>query len=103
MARLELTMAATRDPELAALLAEHRARLVELVDGIMSAAGKEHSDARAEALVASYDGILLAALLKPAGERAAFLARSLELLGQPRWPPTPRRDGRLIRGRPSTV
>ena len=35
----------------------------------MTAAGKEHSAARAEALVASYDGILLAALLKPARER----------------------------------
>jgi hypothetical protein len=30
--------------------------------------------------VASYDGILLAALLKPAAERSAFLTRSLELL-----------------------
>jgi hypothetical protein len=47
----------------------------------MEAAGKEHSAARAEALVASYDGVLLAALLKPAKERRAFLTRSLELLG----------------------
>ena len=80
-ARLELTMAATRDPELARLLAEHRARLVELVGGVMTSAGTEHSTARAEALVASYDGVLLAALLKPADERRAFLDRSLELLG----------------------
>ena len=35
----------------------------------MTAAGKEHGAARAEALVASYDGILLAALLKPAPAR----------------------------------
>jgi len=34
-----------------------------------------------EALVASYDGILLAALLQPAPARREFLARSLELLG----------------------
>jgi DNA-binding transcriptional regulator YbjK len=80
LARLELTMAATRDPELSRLLADHRARLVELVDGIMAGAGKAHSAARAEALVASYDGVLLAALLKPPDERAAFLGRSLELL-----------------------
>jgi DNA-binding transcriptional regulator YbjK len=78
--RLELTMAATRDPSLSSILADHRARLVDLVDAIMAAAGKEHSTARAEALVASYDGVLLAALLKPADERAAFLTRSLELV-----------------------
>ncbi|GAA1132244.1 hypothetical protein [Nocardioides aquiterrae] len=81
VARLELTMAASRDPELAGLLADQRRRLVELVERIMTATGKEHSAARAEALVASYDGVLLAALLKPAAERGAFLARSLDLLG----------------------
>ena len=80
VARLELTMLATRDADLAARLAEHRARLVELVDAIMGSLGKEHSHERAEALVASYDGVLIAALLKPPGERRAFLTRSLELL-----------------------
>jgi DNA-binding transcriptional regulator YbjK len=80
VARLELTMAATRDADLRAILADHRARLIGLVEGIMAATGKEHSSARAEALVASYDGILLAALLKPAAERSDFLTRSLELL-----------------------
>jgi DNA-binding transcriptional regulator YbjK len=81
VARLELTMAATRDPELSQLLADHRARLIGIVEEIMTAAGKEHGEARAEALVASYDGILLAALLQPAPARREFLARSLELLG----------------------
>jgi DNA-binding transcriptional regulator YbjK len=81
VARLELTMAATRDDELAQLLADHRARLIGIVEEIMTAAGKEHGEARAEALVASYDGILLAALLQPAPARREFLARSLELLG----------------------
>lgn len=81
VARLELTMAASRDPELAGLLAAQRGRLIDLVDRIMTATGKEHGAARAEALVASYDGILLAALLKPQGERRAFLERSLDLLG----------------------
>jgi len=81
VARLELTMAATRDPELAARLAEHRARLVELVSAMMSALGHAHSRERAEALVASYDGALLAALLKPPAQRRAFLTQTLELLG----------------------
>jgi len=81
VARLELTMAATRDAELAQLLSDHRSRLVAIVGDIMTARGKEHSAERAEALVASYDGILLAGLLKPAPARRAFLTRSLELLG----------------------
>ena len=82
VARLELSMAATRDPDLAALLADHRARLIALVEGIMATAGKGHVRDRAETLVASYDGVLLAAMLHPAAERPAFLARSLELLGE---------------------
>ena len=81
VARLELTLAASRDAELSRVLAAHRARLVEIVERIMTATGKEQGEARAEALVASYDGILLAALLKPPRERRAFLVRSLELLG----------------------
>lgn len=81
VARLELTMAASRDPDLAQLLADHRSRLVAVVEDIMTAAGLEHSAERAEALVASYDGILLAALLKPPPARRSFLSRSLELLG----------------------
>ncbi|QWF23646.1 TetR family transcriptional regulator [Nocardioides sp. LMS-CY] len=81
VARLELTMAASRDPALAQLLADHRSRLVAVVEDIMTAAGLEQSAERAEALVASYDGILLAALLKPPPARRSFLSRSLELLG----------------------
>lgn len=84
VARLELTMAATRNAELLGLLADHRARLVQLASRILAESGKDvgdgHSAARAEALVASYDGVLLAALLKPTQERRAFLARSLDLL-----------------------
>lgn len=79
-AKLELSMEAARDPELAELLAAWRSRLVEVVAAMMAARGREHSTARAETLVASFDGILLAALQKPDGERADFLARSLDLL-----------------------
>jgi hypothetical protein len=74
-------MAATRNPPLRELLADHRARLVAVVGGILAAVGAEHSDARAEALVAAYDGVLLAAMLRPADQRRAFLSRSLELVG----------------------
>ncbi|GAA1790767.1 hypothetical protein GCM10009795_040510 [Nocardioides hankookensis] len=80
VARLELTMAATRDADLRVLLVDHRSRLVEIVANIMTAAGHDHGPARAEALVASYDGILLAGLLHPVEGRREFLVRSLELL-----------------------
>ncbi|MCW2791992.1 MAG: regulatory protein TetR [Nocardioides sp.] len=80
IAKLELSMEASRDPELAGLLAAYRSRLVEVVDGIMAARGKDSSNDRAEALVASFDGILFAALQKPDRARKAFLARSLRLL-----------------------
>ena len=47
LARLELTMEATRDPELAELLADWRARLVGVVDGDHGGrAARTHSDAR---------------------------------------------------------
>jgi DNA-binding transcriptional regulator YbjK len=80
LARLELSLEASRDPELAAVLRPWRGRLVEVVEGIMATRGKEHSTQRAEALVASFDGILFAALLKPVAERGAFLEDSLELV-----------------------
>lgn len=79
-AKLELSMEAARDPELAELLAAWRSRLVEVVAAMMAARGREHSTARAETLVASFDGILFSALLKPPAKRAAFLAGSLDLL-----------------------
>ena len=80
MAKLEVSLEASREPELAGLLAEWRARLVELVDRIMVARGLEQGTDRAETLVASLDGILFAALLKPPADRQAFLSRSLSLL-----------------------
>ena len=80
MAKLEVSLEASREPELAGLLAEWRARLVELVDRIMVARGLEQGTDRAETLVASLDGILFAALLKPPADRQAFLLRSLSLL-----------------------
>ncbi|GAB3768896.1 DNA-binding transcriptional regulator YbjK [Nocardioides ginsengisegetis] len=80
LAKLELSLEASRDPELAELMATWRSRLVDVVDGIMAAQGKEHSAERAETLVSSFDGILFAALLKPRTARKDFLARSLQLL-----------------------
>jgi DNA-binding transcriptional regulator YbjK len=80
LARIELTMEASRNPALATLLAERRERLVALVDASLAARGKRHDGRTAEALVAASDGLLVAALQKPAGERREFLCGSLALV-----------------------
>jgi AcrR family transcriptional regulator len=80
LARLELELAATRDPELAAVLAQWRVRLVGVVVSIIDARGVERAEERAEALVAAADGILLAALMRAPRGRIAFVTSSLERL-----------------------
>jgi len=80
LARMELSLEASRDPELAALLVSSRQRLVDLVGSILAARGKEHSAASAETLVASFDGILFGALPRPARDRQAYVQQSIEVL-----------------------
>lgn len=79
LAKVELTLEAARDPELAALLRESRDRLVRVVAEVLTGRGTDRPPARAEVLMASFDGILLSALLKPDSERQAYLARSLDI------------------------
>jgi len=80
VSRMELSLEASRDSELARLLATSRQRLVDLVGSILSARGKDHTAARAETLVASFDGILLGALARPARGRQAYVQQSIEVL-----------------------
>jgi DNA-binding transcriptional regulator YbjK len=80
LAKLELSLEAPRNPAVAEVLTEWRSRLVGVVDGMLGRAAKEHSGQRAEALVASFDGLLIAALQKPQAERSAFLSGSLSLV-----------------------
>lgn len=80
LAKLELSMEAPRNPPVAEVLAAWRSRLVGVVEGILTRAAKEHGVQRAEALVASSDGLLIAALQKPQDERRAFLSGSLALI-----------------------
>jgi DNA-binding transcriptional regulator YbjK len=77
---MELTIASSRDPELAAMVADNQQRLTDLVESILKARGKDHSGARAETLVASFDGILLGALPRPQGSRRRFVRQSIEVL-----------------------
>ncbi len=83
LARLELELAAARDPDLAAVLAEWRSRLVRLVASIAVERGLDAADQRAEAMVASADGVLLAAQMRPARGRRAFVTSALQRLMTP--------------------
>ena len=80
LTRMELSLEAARDPELADLLAAFRRRLVGLVESILSARGKDRGDAVAETLVASFDGVLLSASSRPASQRRPFVRQSMAVL-----------------------
>lgn len=83
LAKVELTMEAARDPEVAALLGRERSRIVGVVGDILAGHGQDQTHDRAEAMLASFDGILLSALLRPDAERRDYLARSLSLAMHP--------------------
>ena len=78
-ARLELSVAATRDPGLAERFTLWRADLVGMVREVMTRGGKDDG-ASAETLVAALDGVLLASLLLPTRRRRAFVGESVEQL-----------------------
>src|SRR5689334_3672309 len=80
LTRLELTLESTRDADLAEILTAGRARLVAIVAPVMAAKGHDQPEARAEVLVGSLDGVLLAALRKPTRQRRRFLEGSMDLL-----------------------
>jgi DNA-binding transcriptional regulator YbjK len=80
LARIELSMEGSRNPALAAVLAQYRDRLVAVVDATLASRGKRHDGRTAEALVAASDGLLVAAMQKPADERRPFLSDSLRLI-----------------------
>lgn len=78
-ARLELTVAATRDDDLKERFALWRQDLVAMVDAVLTGAGKE-GGASAQTLVAALDGVLLASLLLPPRRRRTFVSESVEQL-----------------------
>ena len=89
-ARLELTLAAARDDDLAVQLRDSRAGLTSIVGDILVRGGHPHTGTVAGTIVAAVDGVLIAALLRPPAQRAAFVADSLDLL-----------LGSLVEGRPA--
>lgn len=80
LTRIELSMEGSRNDAIATLLGECRSQLLQVVDGILTAQHGEYEPRTADALVASFDGLLLAALLKPAPERRQFLTESVTII-----------------------
>ncbi|MCW2851776.1 MAG: regulatory protein TetR [Nocardioides sp.] len=89
LAKVELTMEAARDPELASLLARDRHRVVDIVAETLTGHGVDQAHDRAETMLASFDGILLSALLRPEPERDELLRRVLPLAMHPLGAPEP--------------
>ncbi len=80
LARLELSMAALRSPELAQVLTEQREALVDVVSHLLTRRRPDHAPELADTLIAALDGVLTEAFRKPADERLVFLDRSLTTL-----------------------
>lgn len=80
LAKVALTMEAARDPDIAGEIGRDRDRVVGLVATILADHDHDRPHDRAETMVASFDGILLAALLREGPDRDDFLARSLALV-----------------------
>lgn len=78
--RLELTLAAARDDDLAALLLGAREALTTIVGGMLVRRGHTDPGAVASTIVAAVDGVLIAALVRPPAQRSEFVAGSLDLL-----------------------
>lgn len=86
LAKMELGLEATRDPDLLRAFESWRPRLLDIVEDALS---RRKSDAhagpraRAEALVAGLDGVLLGALQRPQREQRAFVEDTLRLMVGP--------------------
>ncbi|QYN38371.1 TetR family transcriptional regulator [Pseudonocardia sp. DSM 110487] len=81
VARYELTLAATRDPQLKALFVRAGDTIRAFAAGLLRAAGAPDPDRSAEELAATFDGFLFTALVRGPHEPAALttaLRRSLE-------------------------
>jgi DNA-binding transcriptional regulator YbjK len=87
VAKVELTLEATRDPDLAAIVNGDRARVIGIVENLLTECPRGERHQRASTLMAALDGILIEAMLRPASERAAYLADAVALamtgLGEP--------------------
>ncbi|MEO7352222.1 MAG: hypothetical protein ABIR34_02790 [Marmoricola sp.] len=80
LARVELSLEGSRQPEIARITRAQLCELEDIVEHVMSSKGHEHSRARAATLLASIDGVLMHALREDEADRASYLSGSMELL-----------------------
>lgn len=87
VAKVELTLEATRDPELAEIVTGDRARVIGIVETLLTECPLGERNQRASTLMAALDGILIEAMLRPESERSAYLVDAVGLamtgLGEP--------------------
>lgn len=83
LAKVELMLEAGRDPELAAVVSPDRERVVGVVTEVLAARGAEEPGRSAAVMVASFDGVLLAALTLPPDRRDAFVADAVQVTLRP--------------------
>lgn len=76
----ELSLEAVRTPSLQESVQRWRERLVGIVGSIIERIGKADGPRRAEAVVASLEGLAVAALNVPAKSRLSYLRQTTELL-----------------------
>lgn len=80
VARVELTLEGSRQPEIEQITRDQLRQLEDIVEHAMVTGGHEHSRARASTLIASLDGVLMHALREAPDQRAAYVREGLELL-----------------------
>jgi DNA-binding transcriptional regulator YbjK len=80
LARMELAIEGTREPEIQRISDGHLRELELIVEQVMESAGHQHSRTRAATLIAAFDGVLLHALRVEPSRRPAYLRESVELL-----------------------
>ncbi len=80
LARVELALEGSRQPEIAAITQAQLRDLESIVESAMAASGHEHSRTRAITLIAAVDGLLMHALREAPEDQARFMRDGLELL-----------------------
>jgi DNA-binding transcriptional regulator YbjK len=80
LARVELALEGSRQPEIAEITRSQLRDLENIVERAMTSGGHEHCQARAATLIAAVDGVLMHALREAPPDRAAYMREGLELL-----------------------
>ena len=77
---IEMTLESVRTPSLREQVSRWRSRLTGIVAVVVERAGRPDVQVRAEVVVASLEGIVVAALAEAAPEREAFVRRTVPLV-----------------------